>query len=108
MKHPLKFAHRPGYEGFPAPAPPPGITAFPEKVPAHTYSEFVWQFKHRREQLGYPLSKVSYEGGWGETLASKLELPHRDVGRIAGGLILIEWAQVLHCGVLLVPDEEGR
>lgn len=108
MKHPLKFSHRPGYDGFPAPAPPAGLTAFPEKLPAHTYSEFVWQFKHRREQLGFPLSQIDHAVGWGETLTSKLELPHRDVGRIAGGLVLIEWAQALRCGLLLVPDEAVR
>lgn len=67
------------------------------------YHEMVGLFIARRKALGLSQADLDEDAGWVGSQASKYEIPHVDVGRIASGTALVEWARALGLGIQLVP-----
>jgi len=70
--------------------------------PARTWPEIVWLLAQRRKELGISQLELDQRIGWGDTLTSKLEIPHEDDGRFVSPKTLEEWMQALSCGVRIV------
>lgn len=97
--------HRPGHRDISAPAAPAGSLSTTGALIGRTYSELVWLLIQRRHALGMSQECLDHRIGWCERQTSKLEIPHRDTGRVAGPRMLAEWLAGLQVGIQLVPDE---
>lgn len=97
--------HRPGHLDIPAPSRPVGPMSSAGAAPllAGSYSELVWLLIERRKFLGFSGEAFDHHMGWTQGMTSKLEIPHRPDGRMAGHKIMQEWLQGLRCGLQVVP-----
>ena len=79
-----------------------GSPSAPKGAGATTISELMYLLIERRHALGLSQAAVDDKIGWSEGMCSKYEILHHDEGRAPSIDAILEYAQGLKCGLVLV------